>query len=424
MKLHNKLEELLSQSGVKRADLAKRLRLSPSSISPWFNGGQPCPEPYLARIVDEVLGKTLRLTSEGKVALLSELFILSQRARISREGKKWTDSSKALAELAIKEFNVKESTVASDADGSLKGFETLAANMVVVTGDKRESSLSRICVGDFGVVSASQAELRWLARLKLPPETDIYSDKIFLLDSPDELKRRFGNKNILVVGSPASNHLARRLHLKAPPEGWQIGAPIFRFNLRAEIIESIEKEILDLRGLNEAQLVGQQGDPDTRTLLNFWTKQLFTGGIVDPVDPQHKFWLRGFQPDNYKDFGLVSMARNPFCDDYRHVCICVAGYHLFGTARALDFLSSPQRRNACPFGGIIRVNIPKVASFSARFDYTEAEWDDGFEEYSVDHLINGLERLRDQIPLGHMDLSDQEIDETLQFVRDRSQIAE
>jgi len=103
---------------------------------------------------------------------------------------------------------------------TLQDFPHAFYPMAIVTGDKREDSESRITVGDFGAVSASPAESRWLLRLGLRSDVEIYSDKVFLLQKPEELRERFGEKHLLVIGSPGSNHFARLCPLSPPLRGF------------------------------------------------------------------------------------------------------------------------------------------------------------------------------------------------------------
>ena len=105
--------------------------------------------------------------------------------------------------------------------------------MAVVTGDKREDRESKISVGDLGVYAATPGDTRWIMNLDLRPDVIKHVDKTFVLLSETELIRQFAEVNLLVVGSPASNHLARIINSSA----------VFRFNYRPDVQNDINEII-------------------------------------------------------------------------------------------------------------------------------------------------------------------------------------
>ena len=91
-------------------------------------------------------------------------------------------------------------------------------------------------------ISGSSADYFNFSFLQLPSGTEIISDKTLLLDTEDgaaaeqRLRKRFGDKNLLVIGSPASNLAARALNRGA----------CFSFSCSAEAMEvanEIEQEV-------------------------------------------------------------------------------------------------------------------------------------------------------------------------------------
>ena len=84
-------------------------------------------------------------------------------------------------------------------------------------------------------------------------------------------------------------------------------------------------------------------------------------------------WLRGTDTTN-RDFGMVTLARNPFAANDEYVCILAAGFHPFGIAHAVRFLSDPSKFRSHPLGGVIRVNYDSGTAFAKRFDASTAEW--------------------------------------------------
>jgi transcriptional regulator with XRE-family HTH domain len=202
--------------------------------------------------------------------------------------------------------------------GTLASFPDAFYPLAVVSGDKRENSISRINVADFGAVSASPAEARWIFKLGLKRDVEFYTDKVFVLESEVQLKKRFGRKNLLLMGSPGSNQLTRRCHLATPPAGWRRAVPIFRFNALQQRLSDIEDLLKALSSFVSPQrLVGAQESPEAQRNMKFLLQNLFHGGIIDPT--YRDLWLRGTALWN-TDFGLISFARNPFADSDDFVC--------------------------------------------------------------------------------------------------------
>ena len=90
---------------------------------------------------------------------------------------------------------------------TLAGFPHQFLPITVVVGDRREKAPKT--AGDVFVLSASQAELRWLLSLGMPQDTEIVCDKVFSQASHEQLREWYSQRNLLVIGSPAANLLAR-----------------------------------------------------------------------------------------------------------------------------------------------------------------------------------------------------------------------
>lgn len=410
MRLHERLKELLG--GTKQASLAGKLGVSGSTVSQWLSGTESCGAHHLAKIVQSYSGGD----AKWQQVELQRLLILLWREHAGDQGNKWTDETRSLMDQCLADLlAIVDRTKApvKRTGRTLGDFPDSFYPMAVVSGDKREVSETRINAGDFGVVSASPAESRWAFKLGLRDDVEFYGDKIFILATEEELKDQFGKRNILVIGSPASNHLSRRLLLAKPPHDWHRRAvPIFRFNLDQQILEEIENFLRSIAHLNAKQLVGKQGDPATERQMKHWLHYLFTGGIIDPSN--HDLWLRGFDLPPARDYGLISFARNPFAEDDEYVCILAAGFHMFGTSHAIKRLSDSAFFSKHPFGGVIRVGINLDLSFHARFDESEADWDDD-SQYDKKAIVTGLKTLRDSIPR-RISITSEEIDDCLEFI--------
>lgn len=413
MRVHERLKDFLG--AVKQAEVAKALDISASTVSQWLSGKEPCAPQHLVSLVQLYFGGDLR-EKQLELARLTILLLKERFAQGDEDAGKWTAESRELMQQCLNEcytaVDARKSRAPKTSGRTLADFPDSFYPMVVVSGDKREVSEARINAGDFGAVSASPAESRWIVKLRLRDDVEIFGDKIFILASDDELRERFGKTNILVVGSPAANHLARRC-LVSNRSGWRPAVPIFRFNFDQQIIGHVEDLLKSVAPFNARQLVGKQGDPDTDRQVKHWLHDLFTGGILDPS--YRNSWLRGRDMLRTRDFGLLSLARNPLSTEGdRYVCIFAAGFHMFGTAHAIKMLSDPACFSKHPFGGVIRVDMDLGKPFHTRFDESTAKWDDD-SDYEKDDIVNGLKALRQNIPT-RTNVTTEEIDECLKFI--------
>jgi len=393
------LDAILKSAGVKRADLAASLGVSRSTVSQWLNEANACAEPYLARIVSEYSGSE---AAPVQKETLLRLFVLALERRIESatpDDGVWSPRAIQLSRAAVKlALDRLPPGKPSACERTLRAFPDAFLPMAVVVGDKREESETRISAADFGAHSASPAELRYVLQLGLR-EAEIYTDKIFRLESTAQLKKRFSERNLLVIGSPASCHLHRMiLH---PPKDWRDPAPIYRFNMPGTVLQDIEAFTAGLLGKNRKQLVGMFGEADTQVSTKVWMRQLFSGGIVDPGF--RDLWLRAVELRPNRDFGLLSLARNPFAETDEFVCILAAGFHMFGTAYAIQMLSKTESFTHHPLGGVIRVDIPDDANdnehFGARFDESVPTWDTPEDTGAIETVKAGLLALQEKPPV-------------------------
>jgi hypothetical protein len=417
MELNERLKQVIEQNSVSQKRIALDLDVSPATVSGWLaSGPAQCGEAHLTKIVNISLEK---LSSEEKEALLAELFHLRLRARIvhddAKSENKWTPKLRAFAMAALDRLRVGYSAPAVgrlSQGRTLTHFPDAFYPLTVISGDKREESESRINLADFGVASASPAETRWIARLQLRPDVEFLTDKVFVLEDFEQLRQRFAQRNLLVVGSPGSNHLARRIHLAKPVDRWRKSTPIFRFNVYQQTLTEIEGLLERLKPKHRRELVGEMGNEQNERHLKYWLKYLFGGGIIDPSGDE--FTVRGHSLVPNLDFGLISLARNPFSDDDRFVAILAAGFHMFGTAHAIRMLSEPKNFAQHPFGGVVRVSV-EGEGFAERFDQSVANWDTE-SDYSKDKLLEGLERLAKRVP-EVVSVDQSTFRETIDFVR-------
>jgi hypothetical protein len=421
-KLHERLSDLLSEHGIKQSALARTLGIAAPTVNEWLksDGSKPA-DVYLVRLVHEMLA----LSPDAKAALVAELLVLSQAQRLF-DDKRWTEwtardpgaNQIAAAALQLLErVPSRRQTPGRKTSGrTLEDFPESFYPLVIVEGDKREQSESRISAADFGAVTASPAEARWLAQLQLREDVEWLTDKVVILENIAQLRKRFGRRNLLIVGSPASNHLARRLHLGKPLPGWRRAAPIFRFNIPQDVLMEVEDFLESLAPLNQKQLVGKQADPATERQVKQWIRFMFTGGVFCPTGGDD---LRAIDMRPNRDFGLITLARNPFADSDEFVSILVSGFHMMATAHAIRLLSEPTNFEHHPMGGVIRVRLDEQQPFGLRFDGSTAEWDtEEKSNYTVAQLEGDLQRLHklERAPRGHVGLS--EFRECLEFLKE------
>jgi hypothetical protein len=140
---------------------------------------------------------------------------------------------------------------------------------------------------------------------------------------------------------------------------------------------------------------------------------LFAGGIIDPT--YQPYVLRAVAPPPSSDFGVISIARNPFAEDDSVVAILVAGFHMFGTAHAIRMLSQRTDFETHPYGGVLRVNYNQGDGFALRFDNSTARWDTD-SDYTRETLLDGLRQLSLTVPRHINDQDPAGFEHTKEFV--------
>ena len=251
--------------------------------------------------------------------------------------------------------------------------------LVVVTGDKREDRDTWIGIADFGAFTASPADTRWIFNLELRGDTAKHIDKNFLLLEDEELIKKFSEKNLLIIGSPAANHLARIVNPSA----------IFRFNYAKSAEDKINEMIEKARRLNKAELLAYRDQCRSDLAKNM--RSLFAGGIVDATYPSEFLAAHYSQRASATelDFGVLTFCANPFyamiCEregrenDHKYVSIMAAGIHHPGTAHAVRFLGRDVRKDVFknhPYGGVLRVVLDLDRPLPTRVSESTCSWED------------------------------------------------
>lgn len=296
---------------------------------------------------------------------------------------------------------------------SLLDFPKAFTPMTVIVGDKREEEPQN--PGDLFVFSASPADDRWLLSLGLPPNTEKISDKVIMTAEQDSnwLEKNLGNKNLLCIGSPASNLFARMFNNNF----------LFRFAISRETQrkwEETHKDISELR--TQASLL--KFHEDHRSYLKQRMRLFKSPGFVDF---NYEYLRVGMDLSQGKDFAVVSLGRNPYAKpDAPYFAILAAGVHHPGTAHAVKFLSEPTNFADHPFGGILEVDVPsknvdpRDIYWHSKIENSEAHWHtvgNNSLQYDPESFSEKLKKLVEKLPIpSDIVLEEQELKGHLELI--------
>jgi hypothetical protein len=311
---------------------------------------------------------------------------------------------------------------------SLVDFPQAFQPLQIICGDRREVAENRRSLADLFILSAAITDVTFLTGMDPGRQAArLWSDKLLVLMEDDFLKKALGHSNLLVIGSPAVNWAARILNWSALfrfdierrwhtfdkqyrsqtelkdsrvlRSFWGIvrivedskGRPDMKRARRASAEAGEEPAIFDL-ALKIAEGLLSQGGKWAQP--KYVTNQFRKTGIVDPSTQE----VRGIFTIANTDFGVISLAPNPFADpDDRYVSILVGGIHGPGTAHALRMLlQKPEKFVDRPFGGVIDVRLRNPYSdWPTRFYEAEPHWDT--PAYTPNELLQQFERARTHI---------------------------
>jgi transcriptional regulator with XRE-family HTH domain len=297
---------------------------------------------------------------------------------------------------------------------TLRDFPEAFEDLVIVCGDRRESPPKT--KGDLFVDSFSSADLVSLKALfERTGPLDLRSDKAFALGH-EYVRREYAHKNIIVLGSPAVNILARDINKHA----------VFRFSIpksAREFLRCLDEEIPEINDpdlrvifwdmaskwkegpsspipdtmqyyedfkskgfrVHKDQVLDLKrkvsdllGDHTAKEMRSLFRKP----GFIDPVDAR----LQGFYTRQDNDFGVISLCPNPYSDG-KHFCILAAGIHAPGTDMAVRVLASNDFKDH-PLGGVIEVKLNLDAAWMERLSNATFDWQT--RPYSVESLVDNL----------------------------------
>lgn len=369
------------EAGISQAALAKRLGVKASTISNFMKGQRL---PSLSQLAQFSAALDLDLHTLVLSRTYDEVYSESpinwpQNTLVERDhllGRLQQCIQDAQSVASVKDL--KENL----GGRSFLEFPEAFQPMRVVTGDVRQDPPKT--AGDIGAYSACPIDDRWIYKLGLPKDTEKVSDKEFLISDNDRLVREYGKCHLLVIGSPATNHLARIVNPNA----------IFRFNLPRDLKEKLENALEGLPGEKDREVLERRKRSNLPVLKQLMRRFCASYGIVDPLLQD----VRGFALAPDMDFATVTFAANPYYrgDDYRYVAVMVAGFHHPGTVWALRCLGEPRDEQhgflEHPYGGVLEIKISPEIPWEKRMRKARCSWDT--DPYDKDALLKGLDELK------------------------------
>ena len=286
---------------------------------------------------------------------------------------------------------------------TLAGFPHMFNPLTIIVGDRRE--IEPKTPGDLFALSASPGELRWILSLGLPSNTEIISDKIFRKASKEFLEETFGQTNLLIIGSPAVNHVARLVNETA----------FFPFQFDSSVRNKVKEIVNDIDQLNgdRTKLMDFILSEKSKATSSYYLNQFMKGGFIDPVFENR---TRGETVPFDRDYGTVSIARNPYSarSSSEFISILAAGVHLPGTTHAIKLLANANSEfKKKPMGGIFRVEMHdqkwevRVANGKPQLST---------EDYTLVELQSKLKKIKNDMDKIYYGLDRDNIDDRISFL--------
>ena len=443
-KLLNELVKRRFPTETPRPALAEKIKLTETMVQRYFRGlGLGAP----SKGFQKTLGYLFKDESPSRTA-----FVLAAYLEFVLKKTGGTNSPELqtavtyLKELAASNDTSQSSNLLKGQTPDLARFPEDFYPLLVVCGDRRERPQKDW--SDLFASSMSPLDLTFLVRLGLRPKTIqgdgtaettlIYSDRPFACSSEIQLKKIFSRANLLVVGSPKVNLLARDVNFSS----------LFRFSLkRTWKARALHQRLKKQELLCQANLVQAFGimcrtsphrplAESQRQKLGLSRKQVdqllklgeellgqmtigeaaemfYPTGISDPVKRDHR--TRG---SDSRRVGLVSLASHPF--DPNRVCILAAGIDGVGTAHCLKSLAHAKKAFAKhPLGGVLTVTYndhshePQQATYTVEDPiYTPDVIIDSFRE-----IISAKQKGASQPTDFHEPWSEQDAQEAIELVK-------
>lgn len=218
--------------------------------------------------------------------------------------------------------------------------------LAVVAGDRREGIAT---IGNILAYSASPSDLAWLVHLGLPLETPVISDKVVVERNTVQVRELLGESHLLVIGSLASNFLARHVNETA----------FFRFMILPRIVEKMKELYHAFEEVRENEEGFRGLVNKLRDEISAWLVGMSGYALGDCTLSSASKWVWSY--DNlhlHEDCGLVTLGRNPYARSSDRVAVFAAGRHAIGTLCAMKMLSHPAHYFAKhSLGGTFRIAL-------------------------------------------------------------------
>lgn len=377
------VERWLSDNNQKQSTLAADCGFDPADLGHFFKGERPLSGSALANLAEKLEIDPARLL------LFNEY---CQSVRRLREPSGTEDASGALAasggakrregweraqqtfEALLKRLPSSELAHAPIVGPRMLGDWPMSfLPLMVFVGDRRETPPKS--PADLLATSASMGDLYYLPQLRLPAETEIRSDKTVVIASRESIRNLVQDKNLLIIGSPAANLMARVVNsgacfsFHAKPEALRQAS---EFQKLLEPIRYLPDRLQRYADINSVTAMEKEWSRRRRYMIYGFARS----GILDPVDYEG---LRATTTPPYTDYGVVSLCKHPWADN--RVAIIAAGLHGPATAAAIKLLSQPNAFAERPLGGVFHVHVPVDAPWEERYHHLNPEFDT--HEYTI-----------------------------------------
>ena len=367
-----------------QSQLAKEIETSNKVLSQIENGNPPSLK-FLVRIHEKLL-------PQGDISF----WVLKwAQENLGKEGLK-SDRMNFLKE-ALSSLAIYKQPPDLRIHKSLEYFPSRFLPLIIICGDRRESSPKT--GGDLLAYSVSIADLTFLLDIDWPVGAVVIRTDKIIQQGNIYLESKLGKANLLVIGSPAVNLLAREINKYS----------IFRFVQEAEL-KGFQERLASIGDLNAqdlqefAKLIqldpfpidtpndeGRLGELKAKAkdvlgvqTAKYWMNSFRKPGFVDPVRQR----IQGSTTASDTDFGVISLSKNPWSASGEHVAILVGGIHGPGTAHAVRALAQHEEFKSHPYGGIIEVDIDNQQDWPTKFETARWKWET--PDYTVDSLRENL----------------------------------
>lgn len=374
--------------------------------------GKEVPSIELLLEIYEALGLSGDTHHESDIRLWLLKWLESGIKKHSGAGRQ---SGEAGLQKLISQLAERRKLKAIKATPTLVDFPDGFDNLVIICGDRREHPPKTR--GDIFAESVSATDLMNIAQLidRIGP-VDIWSDKLFVHLNEDEIKREFGDNDLILLGSPAVNLASRAINshfifrFAVPDIAQTFDAELRKVSaindrLRLEIFwkmsaawqgeqrfvgidigklseeyatARVRREEIEQLAASVSQLLGQH---TVKEIKNFFRLD----GLVDTADAK----THGTVTRIDNDFGVVSLGPNPYDNSGKHSCILVAGIHGPGTYSALTLLLEDSFEEH-PLGGVFEVHLDPLGAWITRLRNSRPQWQT--QRYTIGKIISNLKK--------------------------------